>query len=220
MNWEEVLRLYREEQYTEALNLLLSADVNPHDDPELAYYMALCYTRTEEWKQALSCFRIVVDTDLSIPRVYQSRLLMGYIYNVTGHYQSAEFQMNRLMEDGYHSSQIWANLGYAAWSQGLAEESLEYYRKILEDHPDDPNALNAVGYILADSGKDTLEGVRLCTRAAEIGPDNPNYLDSLGWAQFRNGEIAAAKRTLSRAVEQSSDDMIKKHWEAVNRKAK
>jgi tetratricopeptide (TPR) repeat protein len=218
LNRHELHDLYSGGLYSEVLERLMSSDVDPHEDPELAYYTALCHTRLEDWNQALGYFRIVVDQDNSIPRVYQSRLLMGYIYNRTGHYQSAEFQMNRLLEDGYHSPQIYANLGYSAWSQGLHSESLEHYRKVLDIHPDDPNALNAAGYILADQGKDLAEAVQLCKKAVEQKPDNPNYLDSLGWACFKTGDAQGAWKVLSKAVEQSSDDVIKKHWEAVKRK--
>lgn len=215
---KEIQDLYQEGSYQKALEALMNEDVDPHEDPELAYYLALCHTRLEDWNPALNYFRVVIDQEKSIPRVYQARLLMGYIYNRTGHYQSAEFQMNRLLEDGYHSPQIHASLGYASWAQGLAMESLEHYRHVLEIHPDDANALNAMGYILADTGKDPHEAVEFCRKAVDKDPDNPNYLDSLGWAFYKNGDKAEALAALTKAVDQSSDDMIKKHWEAVQRK--
>ena len=38
------------------------------------------------------------------------------------------------------------------------------------------------------------------TRALELDPDNPSYLDSLGWAQFKRGDLATAEKNLTRAA--------------------
>ena len=78
-----------------------------------------------------------------------------------------------------------------------AERSL---REILARDPADATALNYLGYMLAERGQRLEEAVRFVTRALELDPDNPSYLDSLGWAQFKRGDLTPAEQNLTRAA--------------------
>lgn len=84
-------------------------------------------------------------------------------------------------------------------------------RTLLDDDPDDTQALNALGYQLADQGRNLDEAERLVRHAlavdridrrksgaAEI--DNAIYRDSLGWVLFRKGQLAEAKAELEKAA--------------------
>ena len=74
-------------------------------------------------------------------------------------------------------------------------------RELLQIQPTNAEALNYLGYLLADNGRQLEEAVRLVQRALEADPDNPSYLDSLGWAFFRRGELDQAEKYLSPAAE-------------------
>ena len=52
------------------------------------------------------------------------------------------------------------------------------------------DALNSLGYMLAERGDRLDEAVQLLQRALKIDPENPSYLDSLGWAYFQQGKSA------------------------------
>jgi tetratricopeptide (TPR) repeat protein len=73
-------------------------------------------------------------------------------------------------------------------------------RQLLEVQPANPEALNYLGYLLADSGHQLDEAIRLVQRALDADPDNPSYQDSLGWAYFRRGELDQAEKYLSPAA--------------------
>ena len=60
--------------------------------------------------------------------------------------------------------------------------------------PANANALNYLGYMLADRGEQLDEAIRLVRRALDTDPDNGAYLDSLGWAHFRKGELDEAEK--------------------------
>ena len=62
-------------------------------------------------------------------------------------------------------------------------------RDLLAKDPLDANALNSLGYLLADHGQRLDEAVDLVQRALKIEPANPSFLDSLGWAYFRQGKL-------------------------------
>jgi Flp pilus assembly protein TadD len=74
-------------------------------------------------------------------------------------------------------------------------------RQLLQLEPGNADALNYLGYLLAERGEQLDEAIRLVRRALDADPDNPSYLDSLGWAYFRRGEMAEAEKYLTPAAE-------------------
>ncbi|HTO63579.1 MAG TPA: caspase family protein, partial [Bradyrhizobium sp.] len=85
-------------------------------------------------------------------------------------------------------------------------------RKALELQPDEPNMLNYLGYWLIDQGLKTEEAVSLIRRAVQQKPDDGYVVDSLGWADFRMGNLPDAEKNLKRAVELKPDDpIIRRH---------
>jgi tetratricopeptide (TPR) repeat protein len=81
---------------------------------------------------------------------------------------------------------------------GDAERAL---RGVLAKDPEDANALNSLGYMLAEHGQRLDEAVDLVQRALKIEPTNPSFLDSLGWAYFRQGKLELADPPLTQAAE-------------------
>jgi tetratricopeptide (TPR) repeat protein len=92
-----------------------------------------------------------------------------------------------------------ANLYDDAGRDTDAERTL---RQLLARDPANPEALNSLGYLLAQRGRLLDEAVTLVQRALEADPNNPSYLDSLGWAHFRRGDLEQAERYLVPAAEQ------------------
>jgi Flp pilus assembly protein TadD len=83
---------------------------------------------------------------------------------------------------------------------------------VLDSEPDHVDALNALGYTLADRNERLDEAFALVARALKLRPDNPAILDSMGWVLFRQGELAEAAGYLRRALDLSNqDDEIAAH---------
>ena len=75
-------------------------------------------------------------------------------------------------------------------------------RQFIDVDPGNAQVLNHLGYMLAESGRQLDEAVRLVQRALDLDPGNPFYLDSLGWAHFRRGDLEQAEKYLSPAAAQ------------------
>jgi tetratricopeptide (TPR) repeat protein len=96
---------------------------------------------------------------------------------------------------------------------GRDAEAERTLRQLLEVQPANPEALNYLGYLLADKGRQLDEAIRLIQRALDADPDNPSYLDSLGWAYFRSGELDQAEKHLLPAAERlPRNSVIQDHW--------
>jgi tetratricopeptide (TPR) repeat protein len=94
-----------------------------------------------------------------------------------------------------------ASAQHSAGSAAAAEATL---REILKETPDNPIALNNLGYFLAERGERLAEAVEIIRRALEIDPENPSYLDSLGWAYFKQGDLDNAERYLREAARRNT----------------
>ena len=81
-------------------------------------------------------------------------------------------------------------------------------RDVLRRDPDDPAALNFLGYLWADRGLHLDEAEVMVKRALEAQPDNGAFLDSLGWIYFRLGRLVEARPLLERAVDRTRGDAV------------
>ena len=88
-------------------------------------------------------------------------------------------------------------------------------RKVISKEPDNANALNALGYTLADRTSRYKEAQDYIKRAAALVPDDPAILDSLGWVSYRLGEMDEALKWLSKAFEKLEDAEIAAHYGEV-----
>lgn len=94
----------------------------------------------------------------------------------------------------------------------IAESDL---RKVLSMEPKNSDALNALGYTLADKTKRYKEAKEYILKAAALVPDDPAIMDSLGWISYRMGELQEALKWLSRAFEKLVDAEIAAHYGEV-----
>ena len=82
---------------------------------------------------------------------------------------------------------------------------------VLAQDPQNAEALNALGYTLADRTDRLAEALGYIRRALELKPDEPAILDSMGWVQYRLGHLQEALKYLKRAVERTRDGEIAAH---------
>lgn len=84
-------------------------------------------------------------------------------------------------------------------------------RRILALDADDVNALNALGYTLADRTDRYQEALELIARAYAAEPDNAAIIDSYGWVLYRLGRSKEALAELLRAFTKQKDAEIAAH---------
>jgi len=96
-------------------------------------------------------------------------------------------------------------------SRGDMESAEEDLRRIIVLQPEDPRALNHLGYMLADRTDRFQEALELVERAIALSPDDPAIIDSLGWAQYKLGRYEEALDNLRRAYEAFPDHEVAAH---------
>lgn len=94
---------------------------------------------------------------------------------------------------------------------GQLDEALQMLEAILEEHPGDATALNALGYTLVDNERELNRGMRYIEQAYALDPDNPAVIDSMGWARYRQGDLAGALGYLQQAYRLMPDPEVAAH---------
>ena len=92
-------------------------------------------------------------------------------------------------------------------------EAEQAFRDLLARDPLNAQALNYLGYMLADRGRSLDEAVTLIKRALDRDPGNASYLDSLGWAYFKLGRFDLAAQNLRQAAGKlTTNSVVQDHF--------
>jgi tetratricopeptide (TPR) repeat protein len=91
------------------------------------------------------------------------------------------------------------------------DEMEKLLRKVIAQNPSYYNAYNALGFSLADRNIRLPEAKQLIVKALTFAPDDPFITDSLGWVEFRMGNLGAALTYLQKAYKDRADAEIAAH---------
>ena len=84
-------------------------------------------------------------------------------------------------------------------------------RQVIAQNPSYYNAYNALGFSLADRNMRLPEAKQLIIKALTFAPNDPFITDSLGWVEFRLGNLDAALSHLQKAYKDRADAEIAAH---------
>ncbi|MYM21251.1 tetratricopeptide repeat protein [Duganella sp. FT135W] len=90
----------------------------------------------------------------------------------------------------------------------LMEKAL---RQVMIAAPDNQHAYNALGYSLAERNERLPEAYTLIDKAMQMAPGDPFIMDSMGWVQYRMGNLNEAESFLRRAYTLRGDPEIAVH---------
>lgn len=79
-------------------------------------------------------------------------------------------------------------------------EAFDVMERLLKENPDNFQAMNYIGFTLAEQGKDLERALQLLKKADELAPDQAYIVDSLAWAYYKAGQGKEALKQIRRAV--------------------
>lgn len=115
------------------------------------------------------------------------------------------------LADGAYNTELVYTRAMLAEKMGRIDVLESNLRRIIEEEPDNAQALNALGYTLADRTERYDEALELITQALELGPDDFYILDSMGWVLYRLGRLEEAVEFLEKAREIRGDPEVAAH---------
>jgi tetratricopeptide (TPR) repeat protein len=115
-----------------------------------------------------------------------------------------------LLEKGHtnwpENIDILFSLGVLWDDQGDKNKAMEYMEKIIVIDSDYPEALNYLGYSLAELEHNLDRALVLVNNALKQDPDNGYYMDSLAWVLFKQGKLNKAWEAIGQAVKLAGND--------------
>jgi tetratricopeptide (TPR) repeat protein len=103
------------------------------------------------------------------------------------------------------------DLALAAEKVDKLDEVETSLRRLIELKPDNAQAYNALGYTLADRTNRLTEARDYIEKALKLAPEDPFILDSMGWVEYRLGNLASGQTYLEHAFRQRPDPEIAAH---------
>lgn len=109
------------------------------------------------------------------------------------------------------SAELLYDIAMVAEKLDRLDEVEKRLNQVIALKPDNAQALNALGYTLVDRTPRTAEGLKLIEQALALAPADPFILDSMGWAQYRLGNLEDSEKFLRRALADRQDPEIAAH---------
>ncbi|MGH0038056.1 MAG: tetratricopeptide repeat protein [Myxococcota bacterium] len=205
---------------------------------ELAYALGQVFRGIGDEERALEAFRRVPPTDTSYPEArlriadiletreefdaaleeveaarairpnrpldFRAATLMWR----SGDFEGGVSLLEGLLAEDPDDDEILYQIGVLYGLDKRIDEALAYMDRALEKNPENPHALNYIGYTWAERGENLDAAEELILRALAIRPDDGYITDSLGWVYYMRarplvgqGQMEDAQALLERARE-------------------
>lgn len=112
-------------------------------------------------------------------------------------------------DTGNVAARLW--LGRLEVWQGNRQAALGDFQKVVDQDPNNAEALNSLAYLMGESGERTTEALKYAQKAQELMPEDPEYADTVGWILYRKALYPAALMQLQRAASHEGNPVWKYH---------
>jgi tetratricopeptide (TPR) repeat protein len=97
-------------------------------------------------------------------------------------------------------------LGFLQEQMGQRDKALQTMEEVVALEPDHAEALNFIGYTLAEEGRELERALVLVENALKLKPGSGHIIDSLAWVHFKMENYEEAWKHIQSAVEIMSED--------------
>ena len=115
-----------------------------------------------------------------------------------GKFDSARKTLAEVLKRWPHNVEALIQMAQIEDKTGRPLEAIAYYEKALQENSNNPQALNNLAYLLADSGKDPDRALALAQQVKELLPNSPTVDDTIGWAYYKKGLFQPARDYLKK----------------------
>lgn len=165
--------------------------------------------RSGQWQQAVELIRSVADNPDDGNR---ARLLAEVqVLRDAGQLQAAYDRLAQAVALMPGDQDLLYEQATVAERLGRHDDMERQLREVIRLKPDHHHALNFLGYSLADRNERLPEAKALIVQALALAPGDPFITDSLGWVEYRMGNLDQALKNLTIAYAARPDAEIAVH---------
>jgi tetratricopeptide (TPR) repeat protein len=138
--------------------------------------------------------------------------ILAGLYKEKGDTEAARRVFEQALEQYPDEPNLHFEYGMFLDRSGMPEEAMRQVHMVLEIDPEDPFALNYIGYTWVEQGKNLEEALKYIQKALNLRPEDGFIRDSLGWAYYKLGNTSKAIEELEKAMLiEGADPTIKEH---------
>jgi len=183
------------------------------DDPKLQLSVALRRAQLMAKGGDLAGARKMLGTLQPTDKAEQAQVVLveAQLLRDAGKHQDAF----KLMQDGTKrfpdNTDFLYDYALMAEKLGKVDVMEKSLRQVIARSPDNQHAYNALGYSLAERNVRLKEAHQLIQKALGMAPNDPFIMDSMGWVNYRMGNLAEAESYLRKAYALRNDPEIAVH---------
>lgn len=137
------------------------------------------------------------------------------MFREAGDFKQAYAAQGQLVQQNPNDADLRYDQAILAEKAGDRAGMERILRALILSKPDYFHAYNALGYSFAERGVKLTEARKLVEKALELAPGDPFITDSLGWVEYRDGNLARAVELLAEAYGKRKDVDIAAHYGEV-----
>jgi tetratricopeptide (TPR) repeat protein len=164
---------------------------------EIHNQLAVTAVRAGQYDHAIAEFKTVLAMD---PKSVVTMRLIGDVYELKGSQTEAVNMYRQAYEAAPNNVASALALAGALAQAGRAAEARTQYLNIVKAYPEDPTVLNNAAYLLADTGGDLDEALRMAKSALAKSPKQDAYSDTVGYVYLKQGLKDSAFQTFTALV--------------------
>lgn len=135
-------------------------------------------------------------------------ILLAEFYEGNNDYVKAISLLRPLNENKHFKEEYKYYLASLYEKDKKYEKARKIIEIILEDNPNNPHALNFLGYSLLELEGDLDKAYEYISRAIKLRPNDGFIRDSLGWYYYKKRDLKKALQQIKIAWEQTKNDMV------------
>jgi tetratricopeptide (TPR) repeat protein len=180
-----------------AIQLLSQQIAQNPKQPGLFELLGQIYLKQKNYSKAEETYRKALAIDKNNIAAYS---LLGRLFIIQNSHAKAIQEFKNVLKINPKSVVAHLMLGQIYEALNDRETAKFQYREALELDPKSPVAANNMAWILADSGGDIEEALKLAQIAIGKLPDAVHVKDTLGWIYYKKGSYKPAIDLLSECV--------------------
>ncbi len=201
------LAYIRTKSFEKAMNYLNKIEKDSEFFVDARIQMASILEDEEKYNEAKKLIEETLAIKPNEPSLY---LVLGMIYEIQKEYKKAAdiFRKGIDIAKDKESAELHFRLGVVLDKMKRQKEALRQMEEVIKINPDHAEALNYLGYSLAEKGIELDRAEQLIKKALAIKPKSAYIIDSLGWVYYKKGKIKKALPLIEKASKLMPNDPI------------
>src|SRR5262249_38612358 len=134
------------------------------------------------------------------PKNTEAYTLLGQLYVAQHSVDKATQEFENELKVDPQSATAHTFLGMLYEMRSSRDQAQLHYREALKLFPESPIAGNNLAYLLAESGENLDEALRLARATNEKYPNVSSVMDTVGWVYYKKGAYASAVDSFKECV--------------------